>query len=166
MRILLVEDNARLRAVISQAFTGNGFAVDTAECAADAEAAIEVIPYLAVILDLGLPDRDGMTELSFIRDKGFTMPVLVLTSRDGKQAVIDGLNRGADDYLTKPFDMDELISRVRMLLRRSGQRTFSIASSNARFFDRGQIRGGHYGQRSCEPHLKTEHMAAPTKPVT
>ena len=54
----MVEDNARLRAVISQAFTGNGFAVDTAECAADAEAAIEVIPYLAVILDLRLPDRD------------------------------------------------------------------------------------------------------------
>ena len=127
-----MKDNARLRTIISQAFTGNGFAVDTAKCAADAEAAIEVIPYLAVILDLGLPDRDGMTVLPFVRDKGLTVPVLVLTSRDGKQAVIDGLNRGADDYLTKPFDMDELIARVRVLLRRSG-RTGAIASSNARF---------------------------------
>ena len=121
MRILLVEDNARLRAIISQAFVGNGFAVDTAACAADAEAAIETIPYLAVILDLGLPDRDGMTVLSFIRDRGLTVPVLVLTSRDGKQAVIEGLNQGADDYLAKPFDMDELIARVRVLLRRPGQ---------------------------------------------
>jgi DNA-binding response OmpR family regulator len=121
MRILLVEDNARLRAIVSQAFVGDGFAVDTAACAADAEAAIETIPYLAVILDLGLPDRDGMTVLSFIRDRGLTMPVLVLTSRDGKQAVIEGLNQGADDYLAKPFDMDELIARVRVLLRRPGQ---------------------------------------------
>ena len=116
----MVEDNARLRVIIGQAFIGNGFAVDTAECAADAEAAIEVVPYLAVILDLGLPDRDGMSVLSFIRSKGLAMPVLVLTSRDGKQAVVDGLNQGADDYLTKPFDMDELIARIRVLLRRPG----------------------------------------------
>jgi two-component system, OmpR family, response regulator len=61
------------------------------------------------------------------------MPLLVLTSRDGKQAVIEGLNRGADDYLTKPFDMEELIARIRVLLRRSGQRAGAIASSNARF---------------------------------
>lgn len=121
MRILLVEDNARLRAIIGQAFASNGFAVDTVVCAVDAEAAIEVVPYLAVILDLGLPDRDGMTVLSFIRNKGLIMPVLVLTSRDGKQAVVDGLNHGADDYLTKPFDMDELIARIRVLLRRPGQ---------------------------------------------
>src|SRR6202167_1807151 len=135
MRILLVEDNARLRAIISQAFTGNGFAVDTAECAADAEAAIQAIPYLAVILDLGLPDRDGITVLSFIRGKGLNMPVLVLTSRDGKEAVIDGLNRGADDYLTKPFDMDELIARTRALLRRPGQALSGTLSEQNVEFD-------------------------------
>jgi DNA-binding response OmpR family regulator len=102
MRILLVEDNARLRAVISQAFTGNGFAVDTAECAADAEAAIEVIPYLAVILDLGLPDRDGMTVLSFIRDKGLTMPVFVLASRDGADPpMLNGKTRWKTYFLAK-----------------------------------------------------------------
>lgn len=134
MRILLVEDNARLRAIISHAFSGNGFAVDTAASAVDAEAAIETTPYLAIILDLGLPDRDGMTVLSFIRNRGLTVPVLVLTSRDGKQAVIDGLNQGADDYLTKPFDMDELIARIRVLLRRPGQAlSGTLAEQNVEF---------------------------------
>ncbi len=135
MRILLVEDNARLRTIIGQTFAGNGFTVDMAECADDAEAAIQAIPYQAVILDLGLPDRDGMTVLSFIRSKALTMPVLVLTSRDGKQAVIDGLNRGADDYLTKPFDMDELIARIRVLLRRPGQALSATLSEQDVEFD-------------------------------
>ncbi len=73
MRILLVEDNERLRAIVGQAFSGRGFAVDTAECAADAEAAVQAIPYQAVILDLGLPDRDGMTVLELmILTKGLT----------------------------------------------------------------------------------------------
>jgi len=135
MRILLVEDNTRLRAIIGQAFIGNGFAVDTAEGAADAEAAIQAISYEAIILDLGLPDRDGMTVLSFIRGKALTVPVLVLTSRDGKQAVVDGLNRGADDYLTKPFDMDELIARVRVLLRRPGQALSGTLSEQNVEFD-------------------------------
>lgn len=135
MRILLVEDNTRLRAIVGQAFTGNGFVVDAAECAADAEAAIQAVPYQAVILDLGLPDRDGMTVLSFIRGKALNMPVLVLTSRDGKQAVIDGLNRGADDYLTKPFDMDELIARIRVLLRRPGHALSGTLSEENVEFD-------------------------------
>jgi DNA-binding response OmpR family regulator len=135
MRILLVEDNERLRAIIGQAFTSHGFAVDTAECAADAEAAVQAVPYQAVVLDLGLPDRDGMTVLSFMRGKALTMPVLVLTSRDGKQAVIDGLNRGADDYLTKPFDMDELIARIRVLLRRPGHALSGTLSEQNVEFD-------------------------------
>jgi DNA-binding response OmpR family regulator len=134
MRILLVEDHERLRTIIGQAFTSHGFAVDTAECAADAEAAVQAVPYQAVVLDLGLPDRDGMTVLSFIRGKALTMPVLVLTSRDGKQAVIDGLNRGADDYLAKPFDMDELIARIRVLLRRPGHAlSVTLSEQNVEF---------------------------------
>jgi DNA-binding response OmpR family regulator len=135
MRILLVEDNERLRAIIGQAFNSHGFAVDTAECAADAEAAVQAVPYQAVVLDLGLPDRDGMTVLSFMRSKALTMPVLVLTSRDGKQAVVDGLNHGADDYLTKPFDMDELIARVRVLLRRPGHALSGTLSEQNVEFD-------------------------------
>ncbi|MFI5012352.1 MAG: response regulator [Hyphomicrobiales bacterium] len=121
MRILLVEDNHRLSAIIGEALKANGFAVDNVALAADAEAAIESTRYDAIVLDLGLPDRDGMTLLAPVRRRGVPTPVLVLTSRDGTQAILDGLNGGADDYLLKPFVMDELLARIRVLLRRPGQ---------------------------------------------
>jgi len=89
--------------------------------AADAEASVELTQYDAIVLDLGLPDRDGMTILAPLRRAGVTTPVLVLTARDGTHAIVDGLNGGADDYLRKPFVMDELIARIRALLRRPGQ---------------------------------------------
>jgi DNA-binding response OmpR family regulator len=121
MRILLVEDNARLSALIAEALGKCGFAVDTVGIAADAEAAISSIRYDAIVLDLGLPDRDGMTLIAPARRGNGAMPVLVLTARDDTQAVIEGLNSGADDYLCKPFVMEELLARLRALLRRPGQ---------------------------------------------
>jgi DNA-binding response OmpR family regulator len=121
MRILLVEDNARLSALIGEALKKNGFAVDAVGIAADAEAAIGSTFYDAMVLDLGLPDRDGMTLLAPARRRSVATPVLVLTARDSSQAIIDGLNSGADDYLCKPFMMEELIARLRALLRRPGQ---------------------------------------------
>lgn len=121
MRILLVEDNDRLSVLIAEALRKGGFAVDAVGVAADAEAAISSIRYDAMILDLGLPDRDGMTLLAPARRGHAAIPVLVLTARDDTQAVIEGLNRGADDYLCKPFVMDELLARLRALLRRPGQ---------------------------------------------
>jgi DNA-binding response OmpR family regulator len=121
MRILLVEDNARLCALIAEALRKYGFAVDTFGVAADAEAAISSIRYDAVVLDLGLPDRDGITLIAPARRGNAATPVLVLTARDDTQAVIEGLNSGADDYLCKPFVMEELLARLRALLRRPGQ---------------------------------------------
>ena len=121
MRILLVEDNDRLSEIISQALKVNGFAIDVVASAADAEAAVELTQYDAIVLDLGLPDRDGMTILAPLRRAGVATPVLVLTARDGTHAIVDGLNGGADDYLRKPFVMDELVARLRALLRRPGQ---------------------------------------------
>jgi DNA-binding response OmpR family regulator len=121
MRILLVEDNARLSALIGEALRKNGFAVDAVAIAANAEAAIGSIRYDAMVLDLGLPDRDGMTLLAPARRQNAVMPILVLSSRDSSQAIIDGLNGGADDYMCKPFIMEELMARVRALLRRTGQ---------------------------------------------
>ena len=121
MRILLVEDNARLSALIGDALKANGFAIDTAALAADAETALASTSYDAIVLDLGLPDADGMTVLTTARRRGLTAPVLILTARDGAQDTIDGLNGGADDYMHKPFAMDELVARLRALLRRPSQ---------------------------------------------
>ncbi|ABS66529.1 response regulator [Xanthobacter versatilis] len=120
MRILLVEDNERMSALAADALRTAGFAVDAVHAAADAEEAVSTTPFDAIILDLGLPDRDGMDLLDTLRRKGVAQPILVLTARDGAPSVIAGLNGGADDYMRKPFNVDELIARVRALLRRPG----------------------------------------------
>jgi DNA-binding response OmpR family regulator len=121
MRLLLVEDHARLSELIEQALRRQGFAVDAVTTAGDAEAALTSTTHDLIILDLGLPDRDGMDLLASIRSGGIASLVLVLTARDSTQAVISGLNGGADDFLRKPFEMDELIARIRALLRRPGK---------------------------------------------
>lgn len=120
MRILLVEDNPRLNDLTAGALRAAGFAVDPVHGAEDAEAALRVTSYDVIILDLGLPDLDGMDLLNAIRRRGLATPVLLLTARDDAASVIAGLNGGADDYLKKPFNMDELIARIRALLRRPG----------------------------------------------
>lgn len=118
MRVLLVEDNIRLSDLTAAALRASGFAVDAVLTAEDAEAALAVSAFDAIILDLGLPDLDGMDLLERVRRRRLATPVLLLTARDG--AVVAGLNGGADDFLRKPFDMDELIARVRALMRRPG----------------------------------------------
>ncbi len=121
MRILYVEDNRTLNDIVTRALRANGFTVDAMDRASDAEEAVATTTYDAVVLDLGLPDRDGMHLLEAWRRSGLTSPVLLLSARDKSSDVIDGLNSGADDYIRKPFNMDELIARLHALLRRSGQ---------------------------------------------
>ncbi len=121
VRLLLVEDNARLSDLIVQRLGAEGFAVDPAFRVGEAEEAMRAAGYDGVILDLGLPDGDGMDLLAAERRRGAAMPFLIVTSREGRRGVVDGLNGGADDYLLKPFEMDELVARVRALLRRPGQ---------------------------------------------
>ncbi|MFG1479995.1 response regulator transcription factor [Xanthobacter sp. V4C-4] len=120
MRILLVEDNVRLNDLTATALRASGFAVDCVHRAGDAEAAVRVSTYDAVILDLGLPDQDGMELLEGIRRHRVATPVLLVTARDDAASVVAGLNGGADDYLRKPFNMEELVARIRALLRRPG----------------------------------------------
>lgn len=121
MRILLVEDNRQLGALIGEALRAHSYVVDLVRTGEDADAALATAVYDAVVLDLGLPDRDGMTLLPSKSGSKLGCPILVLTARDSTQALIDALDGGADDYLRKPFDMDEFLARLRALMRRPGQ---------------------------------------------
>jgi DNA-binding response OmpR family regulator len=121
MRILIVEDEEGLRRYVRAALEDSGFSVDEAACLDDATGHVGNVPYDAVVLDLGLPDGDGLTLIQTIRRARGGLPVLVLTARDSVKDRVRGLDTGADDYLVKPFAMEELVARLRALLRRPGQ---------------------------------------------
>ena len=120
MRILVVEDDASLRRYVREALEDCGFNIDEAACLDDAIGNVEGVPYDAVILDLGLPDGDGLSLIETIRRTRGGLPILVLTARDSIKDRVTGLDRGADDYLVKPFATEELVARLRALLRRPG----------------------------------------------
>ncbi len=117
-RILLVEDHDRLARLMCKGLEAAGIAVDVAGHISGAWAAVQQMPYQALILDRGLPDGDGLLLLKKLRSEGLGMPCLVLTARDALHDRVQGLEAGADDYLPKPFAMDEMVARVRALLRR------------------------------------------------
>lgn len=118
MRILLVEDHDRLARFTLKGLATAGFSVDHVSTVNEAMSAISTTPYDQVTLDLGLPDGDGINIIKALRLEQNGVPILVITARDQLQDKIKGLNAGADDYLVKPFEMDELIARLRALLRR------------------------------------------------
>lgn len=120
MRLLIIEDEHRLSAILKTKLGASGFVVDVTGSAADAVAAIELFNYDAAVLDLALPDGDGLDVLSTVRRKGKALPILILTARDAVEDRVAGLDAGADDYLTKPFAMAELVARIKALLRRPG----------------------------------------------
>ncbi|MDR7037610.1 MULTISPECIES: response regulator [Methylobacterium] len=119
MKILLVEDDAALAAELARALRAEGFALDLARNGVDAGHLGETEAYDAVVLDLGLPGRDGVSVLRGWREAGRTMPVLVLTARDGWSDKVSGFKAGADDYLVKPVRVEELVMRLRALVRRA-----------------------------------------------
>jgi two-component system response regulator TctD len=119
MRVLLVEDSAELVALLKKGLAQGGFAADAVATAADAAHALSTVRYAAMVLDRGLPDEDGLILLRDMRRRGDATPVLVLTARDGVSDRVTGLREGADDYMAKPFAMEELIARLQALLRRS-----------------------------------------------
>lgn len=119
MRLLLVEDDPILSEQLAEELTLAGYVVETAQNGVDAHHLGEVEPFDAVVLDLGLPQMDGLTVLKRWRAAGRTMPVLILTARDAWHEKVDGIDAGADDYLVKPFHMEELLARVRALIRRA-----------------------------------------------
>jgi DNA-binding response OmpR family regulator len=128
MRALLVEDNPVLADGVARSFTAAGLALEHAKCLSDARAFLADFDVDIVLLDLTLPDGDGLTLLGEIRSRGDMTPVLILTARDAVQDRVAGLDQGADDYLTKPFALDELMARARALVRRqAGQQKAELA---------------------------------------
>ncbi len=119
MRLLLVEDDAALSQRLKEDLSQGGFAVDVADNGIDAEFMGSEIPYDVVVLDLGLPGRSGLEVLRKWRSKGNKVPVIILTARDAWFEKVDGFKAGTDDYLAKPFHVDELIARINSLIRRS-----------------------------------------------
>lgn len=125
MRILVVEDDAPLADILIRCLREESYAVDHAADGQEAEWMAFENPYDMIILDVMLPRKDGIEVLKSLRDGGMTTPVLILTARDAKDDLVQGLDTGADDYLTKPFSLDEVMARVRALLRR--KQSFSPA---------------------------------------
>ena len=122
MRVLLVEDDDMIAQGLQTALRQNGFAVDWMGDGRAAEAALHNARFDLVLLDLGLPERDGLSVLRELRRRGDATPVIILTARDDTQDRIDGLDAGADDYIVKPFDLDEVAARMRSVLRRANGR--------------------------------------------
>jgi len=119
MRILLVEDEPTLRTQLALALQAAGYAVDEVDNGLDALHLGQTEPFDAVVLDLGLPQLDGLSVLRRWREEGHAMPVLILTARDHWHDKVAGIDAGADDYLTKPFHGEELLARLRALIRRA-----------------------------------------------
>ncbi len=120
MRVLLIEDNERFAALLKQGLVGAGFVVDVLSTAEEAAAALRSSRFEIVVLDLGLPDADGLDVLVEMRRRQDATPVLILTARGSLKDRVTGLQSGADDYLVKPFALEELVARLQALLRRPG----------------------------------------------
>jgi len=126
MRLLLVEDDAMIGTAAQQGLRQEGHAVDWVRDGREAELAVGNGVYDLVLLDLGLPRRDGLSVLRSLRERGERVPVVIITARDAVSDRVAGLDAGADDYLVKPFDLDELAARVRAVARRPAGRAESL----------------------------------------
>lgn len=126
MRILVVEDEPRIAADIRRGLEAANYAVETVADGNEAWFKGETEDYDAIVLDLGLPKLDGLSVLRRLREAGIATPVLVLTARDGWRDKVEGIDAGADDYLAKPFQMEELLARLRAITRRAAGQASSL----------------------------------------
>ncbi|MDW3683834.1 response regulator transcription factor [Cupriavidus sp. CV2] len=146
MRLLLVEDDPMLGSSIRKGFYRYGFIVDWVQDGLAAEVALATESYSMILLDLGLPKKSGLDVLKKFRSAKNNAPVIILSARDAVANRIEGLDAGADDYLDKPFDLDELAARIRALLRRSSGRTSSVLQHGAITFDPARTAVYYHGK--------------------
>jgi two-component system, OmpR family, response regulator len=140
MRVLLVEDDRKIAAEVERALAAAGYVVDRESKGEDAWFSGDTEDYAAIILDLGLPGMDGLAVLKRWRASGRTTPVLILTARGSWSERVDGIDAGADDYLPKPFQMEELLARLRSILRRSAGRASSVVTVGDLTIDERQMK--------------------------
>lgn len=153
MRILVVEDEPTLGTQLVRALSAAGHTVESARDGREAHYLGEAEEFDAVVLDLGLPELDGLTVLRRWREAGRNMPVLILTARNAWQEKVAGIDAGADDYLAKPFHMEELLARLRALLRRGGEHASAQWQCGSILLDTRQARVLVAGQ----PLVLTSH---------
>lgn len=146
MRVLVVEDNRRLAFLVAEGLQKRGFACDTAPSLVDADAALAVAAYDVVVLDLGLPDGDGLLWLAGRRIQHNTPAAIILTARGALGDRVKGLDAGADDYVVKPVDIEELAARIRALLRRPGLRASPVIEVGRLRFDTARRTASVSGQ--------------------
>lgn len=140
MRILCVEDDSRIREGLVTTLSAAGYITETASDGEDAWFRGDTEDYAAVILDLGLPGMDGLSILKRWRENGRTFPVIILTARGSWRERVEGMDAGADDYLPKPFEVDELLARLRAALRRSGGHASPVLTAGQVSLDTRQMR--------------------------
>ena len=150
MRILIVEDDTGIAGGLEATLGSVGYAVDVCGTLADAAAALRVEAFDLVLLDLGLPDGDGIDWLRRLRQEGRTLPVIIMTARDALPDRVAGLDQGADDYLVKPFAPEELLARMRVALRRSEGRASPLL---------------HHGDLEVDPAAHTVRKAGTLVPL-
>ncbi|WP_369061590.1 response regulator transcription factor [Caulobacter sp. 73W] len=178
MRVLVVEDDAVLRADLAEALTASGFAVETVEDGESAWFLGDTETFDAVVLDLGLPFRDGLSVLKLWRGAGNRMPVIVLSARGSWMERVEGIDAGADDYLAKPFEMVELVSRLRALTRRAAGQAAAVLTCGPLVIDTRRMSAAvngralelspleyrllhylaHHGERIVPPAELAEHV--------
>ena len=145
MRVLVVEDDARIASEVSRSLEASGYVVETVSNGEDAWFRGDTEDYGAVILDLGLPGMDGLAVLKRWRANGRQMPVLILTARGSWAERVDGIDAGADDYLPKPFRMEELLARLRSIVRRSAGHGSSVLTAGEITLDERQMKVSRRG---------------------